>query len=1326
MNNEENYHSKIVKIQNLLEKMEGEGSIFEICSEIQTLPGIKSAFFESGMADPVSDDSIQRMAVRTEKSDFGWIVIQIEDNEKFLSSVPFISLFCSFIAVKLENLNLERNRLRIEKNVIETERIVSDILLENVAKYELLVETSPEAIIIHQDGKFIFINSAGLRLFGADSSEAVIGKNVIDFVHPDYRTIVLERIKKSISEKTSVPFIEEKFINLNGDIITAEAAAASFILNGRPAMQVYLRDITERKKTEEMLRDSEEQFRFMFENHSAVMFLVEPETGKILKANKAAEEYYGYSKEEFENIAIYQINTLTKEQIKQEMENASAEKRNYFVFPHRLKDGQIRTVEVHSSSIPFSGKQILFSVIHDITDRKTAEEALRKSEEDLSITLNSIGDGVITTNAEGKITRMNPVAESMCGWTIDEAMGHSLQEVFCLIHAETEKPVIDPVSKVLESGTIVGLANNTVLVSKSGKKYQISDSAAPIKGRDGNICGVVLVFSDVTEKYIVQYALNESEYKYRNLIEQLQEGIWHIDKNNTTVFVNSQLAQMLGYTVDEMIGRPLYSFMTEQSRKISSENVKRRKEGISVNREFEFIKKDGSTIYVLLEARPITDAHGNYNGTIAGLMDITDRKKIEHALRFIAEGSWLESMENFLKSIILYISEVLGITYAMMEEILPDGKIRRIIGSAESGEVLYSEESLSEKNIGSQIIGNKYIIYHKNALSEFPEDSLLENLKIESYAGIPLWNSNRESIGQIAVLGKEPISKPELVESILKIAAVRASHEMERIKARDDLEQRIRERTEELNKAKEQADSATKAKSEFLANMSHEIRTPLNAVLGFTALLARGPLTEVQKEHLKNLSSAADILLQLINDIIDFSKIEAGKLELEKAEFNLGEVCRKISSIFAFKAQEKGLELVFYLKNNVPLHLIGDSLRLEELLLNILGNAVKFTEKGSIVLQIGLEEETESDALIYFSIKDTGIGMTEEQRKKLFTAFTQADSSTTRKFGGTGLGLTISKKLAHLMGGDIWVQSKFGRGSTFRFTVRMAKQKNPDIQTLEIPDSVRGTDVLLIEENPDAALAISEYLEALSFKAKIYLSVDAAAESLKFSKGKEKQEFSMVFIESRIFSSGKKIIYSLFKDSPVKPKITVLTGYAAEPDSQPKDKYSPDAYLSKPVNASSLLDLILDFFGAEKKSKGRDEDSEFKEGMQKIKGLKILLVEDNAINQIVANEILTAEGLQVKIANNGEEALQMIAGPEKFDLILMDLQMPVMGGYEAAEKIRKIPGFRKLPIIAMTADVMTGIREKVLESGMNDYITKPVNVNSMFKVLIHWLLKNGI
>ncbi|HNO26845.1 MAG TPA: PAS domain S-box protein, partial [Leptospiraceae bacterium] len=376
--------------------------------------------------------------------------------------------------MKLENLNLERNRLRIEKNVIETERIVSDILLENVAKYELLVETSPEAIIIHQDGKFIFINSAGLRLFGADSADAVIGKNVIDFVHPDYRKTVLERIKKSISEKTSVPFIEEKFINLNGDIITAEAAAASFMLNGRPAMQVYLRDITERKKTEEMLRDSEEQFRFMFENHSAVMFLVEPETGKILKANKAAEEYYGYSKEEFENIAIYQINTLTKEQIKQEMENAGAEKRNYFVFPHRLKDGQIRTVEVHSSSIPFAGKQILFSVIHDITQRKTAEEALRKSEEDLSITLNSIGDGVITTNAEGKITRMNPVAEIMCGWTIDEALGHSLQEVFCLIHAETEKPVIDPVSKVLESGTIVGLANNTVLVSKSGKKYQIS------------------------------------------------------------------------------------------------------------------------------------------------------------------------------------------------------------------------------------------------------------------------------------------------------------------------------------------------------------------------------------------------------------------------------------------------------------------------------------------------------------------------------------------------------------------------------------------------------------------------------------------------------------------------------------------------------------------------------------------------------------------------------------------------------------------------------------------------------------------------------------
>ena len=1325
MKNEENLLSKTVIIQNLLHKMEDEKSIPEICNEFQYLPGIRSAYFETGINDSNSADFIRRIPLKTAKFEFGYVVLHIYDNLDFKLSEPFISHFCTFISIKLENLYQERTRQNVEKNVIETEKIVSDILLENEAKYELLVETSPEAIIIHQDGKFVFINSAGLRMLGAESPDVILGKNVLDFVHPDYRKTVTERITKAVTEKTAVPFIEEKFIDLKGQEFFAEAAAASFILNGRPAIQVYIRDVTERKTTEKKLRESEEQFRFMFENHSAVMLLVEPETGKIVKANKAAERYYGYSKEEFEKIRIYDINTLSRDDIKMEMESAREEKRNYFVFPHRLKDGQIRTVEVHSSSIPFSGKQILFSVIHDITDRRTAEDALRKSEEDLSITLNSIGDGVITANAEGKITRMNPVAEQMCGWTIAEAQGHPLQDVFRLINAETEKTVIDPVSKVLESGTIVGLANHTILVSRTGKKYQIADSAAPIKGRDGKICGVVLVFSDVTEKYIVQYALNESEYKYRNLIEQLQEGIWHIDKNNITVFVNAQLAQMLGYTVDEMIGKPLYLFMTEQSRKISSENVKRRKEGISVNREFEFIKKDGSTIYVLLEARPITDVQGNYNGTIAGLMDITDRKKIEHALRFIAEGSWLESMENFLKSIILYISEVLGITYAMMEEILPNGKIRRIIGSAESGEVLNSEEIRSEKSIGKNIIGKKYNIYHKNARSEFPEDSLLNELEIESYAGIPLWNSNRQSIGQIAVLGKEPISKPELVESILKIAAVRASHEMERIKARDELEQRIRERTDELNQAKEQADSATRAKSEFLANMSHEIRTPLNAVLGFTALLARGPLSEIQKEHLKNLSSAADILLQLINDIIDFSKIEAGKLELEKAEFNLGEVCRKISSIFAFKAQEKGLELVFYLKTSVPLHLIGDSLRLEELLLNILGNAVKFTEKGSIVLQVGLEEETESDALIYFSVKDTGIGMTEEQRRKLFTAFTQADSSTTRKFGGTGLGLTISKKLANLMGGDIWVQSKFGKGSTFRFTVRMAKQKNPDIQTLEIPDSARGTDVLVIEENPDAALAISEYLQVLSFNAKIYLSIDTAAESLKFSKEKEKQEFSMVFIENRIFLSGKKIIYSLFKDSKVKPKIAVLTGYAAVQDSQPKDKYSPDAYLSKPVNASSLLDLIHDFFGAEKKSKGRDEDSEFKEGMEKIKGMRILLVEDNAINQIVANEILTAEGLQVKIANNGEEALQMIGGTEKFDLILMDLQMPVMGGYEAAQKIRKIPGFRKTPIVAMTADVMTGIKEKVLESGMNDYITKPVNVNSMFKVLIQWLLKNN-
>lgn len=470
MKNEENLLSKTVIIQNLLHKMEDEKSIPEICNEFQYLPGIRSAYFETGINDSNSADFIRRIPLKTAKFEFGYVVLHIYDNLDFKLSEPFISHFCTFISIKLENLYQERTRQNVEKNVIETEKIVSDILLENEAKYELLVETSPEAIIIHQDGKFVFINSAGLRMLGAESPDVILGKNVLDFVHPDYRKTVTERITKAVTEKTAVPFIEEKFIDLKGQEFFAEAAAASFILNGRPAIQVYIRDVTERKKTEKKLRDSEEQFRFMFENHSAVMLLVEPETGKIVKANKAAEHYYGYSKEEFERTIIYDINTLSRDDIKMEMESAREEKRNYFVFPHRLKDGQIRTVEVHSSSIPFSGKQILFSVIHDITDRRTAEDALRKSEEDLSITLNSIGDGVITANAEGKITRMNPVAEQMCGWTIAEAQGHPLQDVFRLINAETEKTVIDPVSKVLESGTIVGLANHTILVSRTGKK----------------------------------------------------------------------------------------------------------------------------------------------------------------------------------------------------------------------------------------------------------------------------------------------------------------------------------------------------------------------------------------------------------------------------------------------------------------------------------------------------------------------------------------------------------------------------------------------------------------------------------------------------------------------------------------------------------------------------------------------------------------------------------------------------------------------------------------------------------------------------------------
>ncbi|MGZ5818230.1 MAG: PAS domain S-box protein, partial [Burkholderiaceae bacterium] len=914
-----------------------------------------------------------------------------------------------------------------------------------------------------------------------------------------------------------------------------------------------------------------------------------------------------------------------------------------------------------------------------------------KSEEHYRQVVSNVTEGIVVAQ-DGSMVFANPRMLQLIGYTEKEQFGLPFTE---FIHPDDRELVMDHYSRRL-AGEDVEQHYMFRIVNYHTNKIIWAELSAVVIDWEGRPATLSFI-TDISHRKQLEDKLKQSLAERDTILENSLVGMIFLDPAGRVRWANGAMYQIFNVERADFHQQSLEKYYPSREAYLATGAAAAAavQLGKAYESENKMCRSDGSLFWVYISGRAVNQKDLT-QGTVWVVMDITKRRQLE------ADSKHYELLVTNVTECIAVVQEG-KLVYA-------NPRVEQLTGM--------SQEQLLSTPFITPIHPDDRPTVIDNHVRRLRGEDVRQHYQfrlINQQTGQPSWVELSAVMidwdGKPATLSfmTDVTERRKLEESLRESSIERAR--LETLQIQNELK--------EAEMARRHAEETTAAKSMFLANMSHEIRTPMNAIIGMAHLALLTELNARQRDYVEKIHGAGTSLLGIINDILDFSKIEAGKLAIGKVNFGLDDVLNNVSTLTNAKAHEKGLEYLFRISSAIPRNLIGDPLRLGQVLINLINNAVKFTESGEVVVTCRQLDATAGHQIqLEFIVRDTGIGMSEEQSKRLFSAFSQADESTTRKYGGTGLGLSISKGMVELMGGTISLKSELHRGTTVRFTAWFGvANEQPERQV--IPQAINGLRILIVDDNAAARAVMAENLSALPVK------VDQkpnAHDALAAIRSHDREAPYDVVLTDLIMPEidGIDLMHATKNDVTLKnpPRMILVSAFGKDELLHRAESALADGFLMKPVSPSTLIDALIGLYaprsGAQKNAI-RNAETQFI-------NLAILLVEDNEINQQIARELMESAGIKVDIADNGRIAVDMLhaAGPDRYGMVFMDVQMPEMDGHAATRQIRSDPSFQSLPIIAMTAHAMLEERERCLASGMNDHIAKPVNPGELYRTISAW------